>query len=63
MNFILNNITISDEFKTVIFEVIKENYNNEFETRIKTYENINRTIESEERKIKKSVNLVAKRKI
>lgn len=49
---ILKSIEIEPEFKNWVFATIKENYRNEFETRINIYENLNKTIISEEKRLK-----------
>jgi len=58
MDKILNSISILPQFKDWILQVIKENFNSEVETRIKTYESINRSIISEENKIKNALNFL-----
>lgn len=49
---ILKSIEIEPEFKDWVFATIKENYRSEFETRINIYENLNKTILSEEKRLK-----------
>jgi len=55
---ILESIEIEDDFQKWIFATIKENFNSEFETRIKIFENLNSSITSEEKKLKNLTNML-----
>lgn len=50
---ILKSIEIEPEFKEWVFATIKENYNSEFESRIKIFENLNNAIISEDKRLKR----------
>jgi len=48
---ILESIEIGTDFQKWIYATIRENFNSEFETRIKIFETLNSSIISEEKKL------------
>jgi len=55
---LLSKIEIMPEFKDWCIDILKENYSDEIEKKLKVYENINKNIYSEEKKLKNLTDLL-----
>jgi uncharacterized membrane protein YheB (UPF0754 family) len=55
---LLLKIEMMPEFKDWCIDILKENYSDEIEKKLKIFENINRNINSEEKKLKNLTDLL-----
>jgi uncharacterized membrane protein YheB (UPF0754 family) len=55
---LLLKIEMMPEFKDWCIDILKENYSDEIEKKLKLFENINRNINSEEKKLKNLTDLL-----